>query len=283
MAKILVVDDNRANCDMLADVLQQWGYEVMQAYQGKEVLPMVAQFQPNLVLLDVMLPGMNGFEICKRIKASPDTENIAVILLTVLNDVEDRTQGIKVGADMFLSKPVNYKELHRQIEFVLSTKTHMAELEESGAVCACLMRLIRCLDQRVYQHSEKVQAYTRKLATRLELPEQSMKQAVMGAALHDLKKILPEGETNPEVVFDVLQPLKMLQWLKPYLTEEKSTLLDVQIVHVVNSYCKLCEDGIEEMKALELVETQYPAVYSVACTALRHLIEDEQFLKQIGL
>ena len=84
-------------------------------------------------------------------------------------------------------------------------------------------------------------------------------------------------------MFDVLQPLKMLQWLKPYLTEEKSTLLDVQIVHVVNSYCKLCEDGIEEMKALELVETQYPAVYSVACTALRHLIEDEQFLKQIGL
>lgn len=110
MAKILVVDDNLASCEMLSDVLTQWGYDVRQAHQGKEVLPLVEEFAPDLVLLDVMLPGMNGFEICKRIKASPKTENIAVILLTVLNDVEDRTQGIRVGADLFLSKPVNYKD-----------------------------------------------------------------------------------------------------------------------------------------------------------------------------
>ena len=97
MAKILVVDDNLANCDLLADVLSQWGYEVAKAHQGKEVLPMVEAFRPDLVLLDVMLPGMNGFEICKRIKASAETENIAVILLTVLNDVEDRAQGIRGG------------------------------------------------------------------------------------------------------------------------------------------------------------------------------------------
>ena len=142
MAKILVVDDNLANCDLLADVLSQWGYEVAQAHQGKEVLPMVEAFRPDLVLLDVMLPGMNGFEICKRIKASAETENIAVILLTVLNDVEDRAQGIRVGADLFLSKPVNYKELRRQIEFVLSNKTHMEELEESEAICECLLRLM---------------------------------------------------------------------------------------------------------------------------------------------
>ena len=139
MAKILVVDDNLASCEMLSDVLTQWGYDVRQAHQGKEVLPLVEEFAPDLVLLDVMLPGMNGFEICKRIKASPKTENIAVILLTVLNDVEDRTQGIRVGADLFLSKPVNYKELRRQIEFVLSNKTHIAELEESAAVCECFI------------------------------------------------------------------------------------------------------------------------------------------------
>ena len=107
MAKILVVDDNLASCEMLSDVLTQWGYDVRQAHQGKEVLPLVEEFAPDLVLLDVMLPGMNGFEICKRIKASPKTENIAVILLTVLNDVEDRTQGIRVSADLFLSKPAN--------------------------------------------------------------------------------------------------------------------------------------------------------------------------------
>lgn len=156
MAKILVVDDNLANCDLLADVLSQWGYEVAQAHQGKEVLPMVEAFRPDLVLLDVMLPGMNGFEICKRIKASAETENIAVILLTVLNDVEDRAQGIRVGADLFLSKPVNYKELRRQIEFVLSNKTHMEELEESEAICECLLRLMSHLGrQSVLSQSDR--------------------------------------------------------------------------------------------------------------------------------
>ena len=269
MAKILVVDDNLANCDLLADVLSQWGYEVAQAHQGKEVLPMVEAFRPDLVLLDVMLPGMNGFEICKRIKASAETENIAVILLTVLNDVEDRAQGIRVGADLFLSKPVNYKELRRQIEFVLSNKTHMEELEESEAICECLLRLMSHLDAKAYCHSLTVKEYAKKLAMR--------------AALHDLKKMLPERTASDEAVLEILQPLKMLHWLKPYLTKKKSGILDVQIVHVVNAYCKLCEEGVEEKTALERVRQAYGAEYGTSCEALEQLIADEQFLKNIGL
>ena len=283
MAKILVVDDNLANCDLLADVLSQWGYEVAQAHQGKKVLPMVEAFRPDLVLLDVMLPGMNGFEICKRIKASAETENIAVILLTVLNDVEDRAQGIRVGADLFLSKPVNYKELRRQIEFVLSNKTHMEELEESEAICECLLRLMSHLDAKAYCHSLTVKEYAKKLAMRLELSERSIKQAAMGAALHDLKKMLPERTASDEAVLEILQPLKMLHWLKPYLTKKKSGILDVQIVQVVNAYCKLCEEGVEEKTALERVRQAYGAEYGTSCEALEQLIADEQFLKNIGL
>ena len=283
MAKILVVDDNLANCEMLADVLIQWGYEVVQAHQGKEVLPIVEKFRPHLVLLDVMLPGMNGFEICKRIKASPETKNIAVILLTVLNDVEDRTQGIRVGADMFLSKPVKYKELRRQIEFVLSTKAHIDELEEGQAICACFLRLMSCLNKQVYHHSLKVQEYTRKLAIRLELPERSIEQAAIGAALHDFKKILPADTADDQTVLEVLQPLKMLHWLRPYLIEGASATLDVQIVHVVNYYCKLCEEGMEETAALEAVKRRYGVNHSLPCDALIQLITDERFFKNIGL
>ena len=215
MAKILVVDDNLASCEMLSDVLTQWGYDVRQAHQGKEVLPLVEEFAPDLVLLDVMLPGMNGFEICKRIKASPKTENIAVILLTVLNDVEDRTQGIRVGADLFLSKPVNYKELRRQIEFVLSNKTHIAELEESAAVCECFLRFMRCLDPVLYRHSLQVQGYAKKLAMRLELSDQSIARAQIGAALHDVEKLLPEQEGDGERALEIFAPLKMMEWLRP--------------------------------------------------------------------
>lgn len=86
MEKILVIDDNEVICDMLYDVLNEWGFCVEKAYQGMKALPLVDEFQPDLVLLDVMLPGMNGFEICRRIKSDPEKEHIAVILLTVLRD-----------------------------------------------------------------------------------------------------------------------------------------------------------------------------------------------------
>ena len=86
MEKILVIDDNEVICDMLYDVLNEWGFCAEKAYQGMKALPLVDEFQPDLVLLDVMLPGMNGFEICRRIKSDPEKEHIAVILLTVLSD-----------------------------------------------------------------------------------------------------------------------------------------------------------------------------------------------------
>ena len=283
MAKILVVDDNLASCEMLSDVLTQWGYDVRQAHQGKEVLPLVEEFAPDLVLLDVMLPGMNGFEICKRIKASPKTENIAVILLTVLNDVEDRTQGIRVGADLFLSKPVNYKELRRQIEFVLSNKTHIAELEESAAVCECFLRFMRCLDPVLYRHSLQVQGYAKKLATRLELSDQSIARAQIGAALHDVEKLLPEQEGDGERVLEIFAPLKMMEWLRPYLLLEKSAALEVQAVRIANEFCKLCDEGMEEERAVELLGEQYRKICPELYASFAQLISDEQFLKGLGL
>lgn len=84
-------------------------------------------------------------------------------------------------------------------------------------------------------------------------------------------------------MLEILQPLKMLHWLKPYLTKKKSGILDVQIVHVVNAYCKLCEEGVEEKTALERVRQAYGAEYGTSCEALEQLIADEQFLKNIGL
>ena len=283
MAKILVVDDNLASCEMLSDVLTQWGYDVRQAHQGKEVLPLVEEFAPDLVLLDVMLPGMNGFEICKRIKASPKTENIAVILLTVLNDVEDRTQGIRVGADLFLSKPVNYKELRRQIEFVLSNKAHIAELEESAAVCECFLRCMRCLDPVLYRHSLQVQGYAKKLAMRLELSDQSIARAQIGAALHDVEKLLPEQEGDGERALEIFVPLKMMEWLRPYLLLEKSAALEVQAVRIANEFCKLCDEGMEEERAVELLGEQYRKICPELYASFAQLISDEQFLKGLGL
>ena len=103
MAKILVVDDNLANCDLLADVLSQWGYEVAQAHQGKEVLPMVEAFRPDLVLLDIMLPDENGLQILKKLRLNHKTVLVPVIMVTATTTELDTVKGLELGADDYLS------------------------------------------------------------------------------------------------------------------------------------------------------------------------------------
>ena len=115
MAKILVVDDNLANCDLLADVLSQWGYEVAQAHQGKEVLPMVEAFRPDLVLLDIMMPQIDGYDLLNYIRPT----GTPCIFITAKAAVEDRVRGLHSGADDYIVKPFAPAELVPRVESVL--------------------------------------------------------------------------------------------------------------------------------------------------------------------
>src|SRR6202022_280454 len=104
---ILVADDQSSNRELLEELLTTQGFKVISASDGAAALEELTRVQADLVLLDVMIPRMNGFEVCERIKASPDTYLIPVIMITALSDKHDRLEGIKVGADDFLSRPVN--------------------------------------------------------------------------------------------------------------------------------------------------------------------------------
>lgn len=128
MTKILLVDDNALSCEVLADVMQTWGYEVYKLFVGTGVYEFVLRYRPDIILLDVMLPGMNGFEVCRRLKGSVDTFPIPVIMLTVLDDVEDRIRAFDVGADAFITKPVNYNELKTVINAFCAKKNAVAIL-----------------------------------------------------------------------------------------------------------------------------------------------------------
>jgi K+-sensing histidine kinase KdpD len=137
--KILIVDDDERNLRLMDSILKANGYTVLKAYDGEEALGLIAQQRPDLVLLDAMMPKMNGFEVCVRLRQQAETRLLPVIMVTALNALEDKVQALEIGADDFLSKPINRLELLAKMRSVLRAKalhdqiqTTKAELESKN-------------------------------------------------------------------------------------------------------------------------------------------------------
>jgi adenylate cyclase len=126
--KILVVDDNPENIELVRDILELAGHTIAEARDGIRALAIVPVENPDLILLDVNMPGMNGFEVCKRLKADETTHNIPVIMLTAQADVESRVEGLSAGADDYLGKPFSPRELMARVERSLRSKTRTDDL-----------------------------------------------------------------------------------------------------------------------------------------------------------
>jgi CheY-like chemotaxis protein len=130
---VLVVDDNQQNLELLQAYLEDMDCETVPAHDGPEALEIIANSAPDLVLLDVMMPKMSGFEVCKRIKNDPKTGDIPVIMVTALNEFGDIERGIDSGTDDFLSKPVNKLELITRVKTMLKLKHLSDKLERTLA------------------------------------------------------------------------------------------------------------------------------------------------------
>lgn len=117
--RILIVDDERRNRQLLEVMLQDEGYELLLAEGGQEALRSVAAAPPDLILLDVMMPGMNGYEVAASLKVDPETRHIPIIILTALDDRNSRVHGLVAGAEEFLTKPVNRHELCLRVRNLL--------------------------------------------------------------------------------------------------------------------------------------------------------------------
>jgi signal transduction histidine kinase len=129
--KVLIVDDEPRNLLILEGVLAPLQYDLRQAKDGSEALDQVAADPPDLVLLDVMMPGLSGFDVCRRLKSRPDTQFIPIVLVTALTDRDSRVTGIEAGADDFISKPVDAHELRARVRSLLRIKSLHDEKERA--------------------------------------------------------------------------------------------------------------------------------------------------------
>lgn len=127
--RILIADDNAANRELLEAYLASIDCDIELSVGGQDTLDKVAAFNPDLILLDVMMPKLSGFEVCRKLKDNPQTSKIMVLMVTALNELGDIERAVKSGTDDFLSKPVNKYELLKRVENMLRLKDTTDELE----------------------------------------------------------------------------------------------------------------------------------------------------------
>jgi putative two-component system response regulator len=188
--KILIVDDESSSRDALEMLLRREGFEVHGASDGSSALAECMSFRPDLILLDVLMPGMSGFEVCKRIKATPETRLTPVVLITGLSATEDRIKGINAGADDFLSKPIDLNELLARTRSLIRLKQYTDEMEHAETVLLSLALSIEARDHYTRGHCERLSEMSARLGERLGIPDEHIKALRRAGVVHDIGKVV---------------------------------------------------------------------------------------------
>jgi putative two-component system response regulator len=186
---ILVADDQAANRELLDELLTAQGFRVVTVPDGAAAVEELSKTQVDLVLLDVMMPHLNGFEVCQKIKSNPETYLIPVVLITALSDKQDRIEGIKAGADDFLTRPVDRVELLARVGSLLKLKHRTDELERAEAVLFTLAESIEGKDPYTHGHCKRLSNYSARLGEHLGLAENQIIALHRAGVVHDVGKI----------------------------------------------------------------------------------------------
>jgi putative two-component system response regulator len=240
-ATILVADDNDMNRELLSDILIGEGYRVICAEDGEEALHAINSRTVDLALLDVMMPGKTGFDVCQSIKSKPETRFIPVVLVTGLTSVDERIRGIRSGADDFLNKPVNSQELLARTRSLLRLKEFTDELENAETVLFSLALSIEAKDPYTKGHCDRLSSYSDALGRRLGLPHEQCVALRRAGVVHDIGKIgvpehilikqdsLTEGEwavmkEHPVTGERICSPLKSFRLVLPIIRHHHEKL-----------------------------------------------------------
>jgi len=232
--RILVVDDNPDNILLTRELLNARGYEVITATTGEAGIAAVHAQHPDLVLLDVVLPGRSGYEVCRELKEDPETRLIPIVMITGLTDREDRIRGIEAGADEFLNKPIFPEELFARVRSLLRIKEFTDELERVETVLFTLARGVEARDPYTEGHCERLSRYAAQLGEFIGLDADAVTALRRGGVLHDLGKIsipdhiLKKGSDltaeewaimrqHPVIGENIVRPLKSMKAVLPII------------------------------------------------------------------
>lgn len=258
MKTVLIVDDNIKNLDLFKDFVESWGYETVTAQQGKDAISLAERYLPDIILLDVMLPGMSGYEVCRELKENTKTQHIPMVMITVLNDIADRIHGYKIGADQFLVKPVDYNELHAILDSLFGKKSMFDEMESRGTVIESLNVLLKqCLPSEAVVVADRKFHYCRKLCDYLNLSKNETEQGLLLVRIQDIIATLCKQKgTVPEDEMTFLEPLKMDKWVKPLLLYIRGYLNGVD--ETLQRKIKECH--LEKLAGISFVLDRYGSI-----------------------
>lgn len=187
--KVLVVDDYEPNLRGLSGLLEAAGYSVWSASNGTDALRMVSDHAPDLVLLDVVMPGKSGLEVCQELKRNPATCLTPIVLISATQDRKRRIAGLQIGADDFLNKPIDPEELRARVHSLMRMKHLTDELESAKSLFFMLGRIVEARDPYTDGHCERLARYATALGTDLNFGRRDLDILYRGAFLHDLGKI----------------------------------------------------------------------------------------------
>ncbi len=186
---LLVVDDQSTSRIYLSGLLRAVGYQVSEAPNGQEALEAIDHIRPDLVLLDVMMPDVNGFEVCERIKQNDQTRLIPVVLITSLKDKDSLVKGINAGADDFLSKPFDQVEMLARVRSLVHQKHLNDDLDNTAEVLFAIARSVEKRDPTTGDHCERLVQMGASFGHFLGLSRHQIKALKWAGYLHDIGKI----------------------------------------------------------------------------------------------
>jgi putative two-component system response regulator len=225
--RILIVDDNKVNIELLKAQLKPYNYSIDIALDGEEALTKIAREAPDMVLLDLMMPKISGYEVCRSIKQNKDTQFVPVIVITALQELDDKLKAIELGADDFLVKPFNKLELITRIKSLLRMKELHDDLDTSENILFSLAGALEAKDIYTRGHSERVAKLSVEIAKKMGLQSREIESIRRGGLLHDIGKIgvredillkpgrltdeeMEHVRSHPSRGFEICQPLKSL-------------------------------------------------------------------------
>ena len=195
--RVLVIDDDPGVSDFLGRIVTRDGYDVAMAADGPTAFAAIAEQGPDVILLDVMLPGINGFEICRRLKQEPRTRLTPVVLVTGLGDRERRIEGLEAGADDFLTKPIDAQELLARVRSLARMKRYTDDLDSAASILMSLAILIEGRDGNTQGHCHRMANYATALGRRLGVSDEDLQALHRGGFLHDIGMLtIPDSVLN---------------------------------------------------------------------------------------